>query len=143
MVVRRDDRRGRHRSKVTVSNVTKDFPAIWRSVCSPSNCYARLRGIAITVGILSSAVALSSADAHIAPSGWAYPYQCCSDRDCQPVHGEISEGPDGYVVKDTGEIIGYQDPRLRYSPDGEFHLCAVPGKSKSNAICLFVPPRSF
>jgi len=141
--VRKDARRGHRRSKVTVSNVTKNVPAIWRSVCSRSNYRICLHGIAITVGMLSSAVAMSSADAHIAPSGWAYPYQCCSDRDCQPVHGEITEGPDGYVVKDTGEIIGYQDRRLRNSPDGEFHLCAVPGKSKSNAICLFVPPRSF
>ena len=79
----------------------------------------------------------------MAPTGWAYPYQCCSDRDCQPVHGtEVTEGPDGYVIKGTGEVLPYSDPRLKDSPDGEFHLCAAPGK-RSAAICLFVPPRSF
>ena len=91
--------------------------------------------------ILSGTTFPSSA--HMAPTGWAYPYQCCSDRDCQPVHGtEVTEGPDGYVIKGTGEVLPYSDPRLKDSPDGEFHLCAAPGK-RSAAICLFVPPRSF
>lgn len=81
--------------------------------------------------------------AHMAPSGWTYPSQCCSDRDCKLVHGRaITEGPDGYVIEGTGEVLSYTDPRLRNSPDGEFHVCKTPG-SKSNAICLFVPPRSF
>lgn len=82
--------------------------------------------------------------AHNAPSGWSYPYQCCSDRDCRPVHGAaIVEGPDGYVVEETGEIIGYKDSRLKPSPDDEFHLCLRPGNVRSRAICLFVPPRFF
>ncbi|MQW58648.1 hypothetical protein GHK59_21870 [Sinorhizobium meliloti] len=86
----------------------------------------------------------AEADAHSAPSGWAYPYQCCSDRDCQPVHGAaVVEGPEGYVVEQTGEVIGYSDPRLKISPDDEFHLCMRPGSIRFRAICLFVPPRSF
>lgn len=117
-----------------VSNICRDLRAL--------KPWTRMWGVAFTA-ILGSLVAISSARAHVAPSGWAYPYQCCSDRDCQPVHGtKITEGPDGYVVQDTGEIIGYQDPRLKNSPDGEFHLCAVPGNAKSGAICLFVPPRA-
>ncbi|WP_432654018.1 hypothetical protein [Sinorhizobium fredii] len=84
------------------------------------------------------------ASAHSSPSGWYYPYQCCSDRDCQPVHGAaITEGPEGYVVEETGEVIRYRDSRVKSSPDGEFHLCMQPGKVGSRAICLFVPPRSF
>lgn len=82
-------------------------------------------------------------DAHAAPSGWLYPLECCSNRDCQPVHNpEVSEGPKGYVIGKTGEIVGYQDPRVRSSPDGEFHLCEIPGQKNARAICLFVPPRA-
>jgi hypothetical protein len=46
-------------------------------------------------------------------------------------------------VEETGEVIGYQDSRLKPSPDGEFHLCLPSGRIRSRAICLFVPPRSF
>jgi hypothetical protein len=80
--------------------------------------------------------------AHVAPSGWIYPLQCCSNQDCEPVHGAgVVEGPKGYVVQGTGETIGYQDERVKRSPDGEFHLCRF--KRQLRTICLFVPPRSF
>lgn len=96
--------------------------------------------LALLVGVSFAA----TADAHSAPSGWVYPYQCCSDRDCQPVHGAaVVEGPEGYVVEQTGEVIGYSDPRLKISPDDEYHLCMRPGSIRFRAICLFVPPRSF
>jgi hypothetical protein len=91
----------------------------------------------ITSAACLAAFLSAPAAAHIAPSGWAFPYQCCSDRNCQPVHDPaITEGPDGYVVGESGEIIGYADPRLKDSPDGEFHLCRAPGKPRSRAICL-------
>lgn len=102
----------------------------------------RVLRLALSLAAVLSGTAFPSS-AHMAPTGWAYPYQCCSDRDCQPVHGtEVTEGPDGYLIEETGEVLGYSDPRLKVSPDGEFHLCAAPGK-RSAAICLFVPPRSF
>jgi hypothetical protein len=113
-----------------------------RYTCNGSSVVTYCLSSVAAVAMLSSPV--TSADAHAAPSGWIYPYQCCSDRDCQPVHhAEISEGPKGYVIGQTGEIVGYKDPRVRNSPDGEFHLCAIPGKTNAKAICLFVPPRSF
>lgn len=84
------------------------------------------------------------ARAHIAPSGWVYPVQCCSNQDCEPIHdARITEGPQGYVVQDSGEIIGYRDTRVKRSPDGEFHLCRAKRQPLSQTICLFVPPRSF
>lgn len=80
----------------------------------------------------------------MAPSGWLYPYQCCGDRDCQPIHGaRVAEGPQGYVLQDTGETIGYRDSRVKNSPDGEFHLCIVKTQAASRTRCLFVPPRSY
>ncbi|PRD41977.1 hypothetical protein C5748_19075 [Phyllobacterium phragmitis] len=84
------------------------------------------------------------AEAHDAPTGWSYPYQCCHDLDCRPVSARsVAERPEGYVITGTGEVVGYRDVRIRQSPDGLFHWCSVSGKSNSRTICLFVPPRSF
>lgn len=100
--------------------------------------------LSLVLGLIVGVSTPFKAAAHSAPSGWSYPYQCCSDQDCQPVHGAaVKEGPDGYVVEETGEVIGYRDSRLKPSPDGEFHLCLRPGNAHSRAICLFVPPRAF
>jgi hypothetical protein len=90
------------------------------------------------------------ADAHEAqptaakPQGWAYPLSCCSNFDCKQVaNGSVKERPEGYEIS-TGEIVGYQDKRIRHSPDGEFHWCAhQSGVDAGRTICLFVPPRSF
>jgi hypothetical protein len=114
------------------------YPTSWYLGWLAIRCRTLVAAMAIFAGTSAAA------DAHVAPSGWAYPYQCCRDRDCRPVHNrEVMEGPNGYVIAETGEVVGYGDPRLRNSPDGEFHLCAVPGTPSTKAICLFVPPRSF
>lgn len=85
-----------------------------------------------------------SAVAHEAKSGWSYPVECCSNRDCREVPAtNISERPDGYVISMTGERVGYRDPRVRNSPDGVYHWCSANGASDSRTICLFVPPQSF
>ncbi|WP_372352951.1 hypothetical protein [Pararhizobium sp. BT-229] len=82
--------------------------------------------------------------AHDAPSGWSYPFSCCSNQDCRPVATRaISEKPQGYVINVTGEVVPYADTRVRSSPDGEFHWCSVAGEARSRTLCLFVPPRSF
>ncbi|WP_295806690.1 hypothetical protein [uncultured Nitratireductor sp.] len=89
-------------------------------------------------------LAVQCAGAHEAESGWRYPYACCSDRDCREVtDAAVSEGPQGYMIKVTGEILPYTDKRVRNSPDGVFHWCSVAGKNDTRTICLFVPPRSF
>lgn len=83
------------------------------------------------------------AEAHDAPTGWSYPYSCCSGIDCRRVENKaISERPEGYVISATGEVIPYTgDTRLRNSPDGEFHWCSVAGADDGRTICLFAPPR--
>lgn len=82
--------------------------------------------------------------AHDAPSGWSYPYSCCSGYDCRPVQTKaISEKRQGYVINTTGEVVPYTDRRVQPSPDGEFHWCSVAGADDSRTICLFVPARSF
>jgi hypothetical protein len=85
------------------------------------------------------------AAAHDAPTGWSYPWSCCSNQDCRAVsHEAIEEGPDGYVVTVTGELVPYRDRRVKESPDGEFPWCAhKAGLDEGHTICLFVPPRGF
>ena len=99
-------------------------------------------GAALLLSICSLAPAL--ARAHEAPKGWSYPLSCCSNYDCKPVAGgAVSERPEGYVIA-TGEVLAYNDKRVRHSPDGDFHWCAhQSGLDAGRTICLFVPPRGF
>jgi hypothetical protein len=102
-------------------------------------CWLRLAAFSI----LCFAAAMP-AGAHEAPTGWRYPYSCCSGYDCREVSSKvIGEGPEGYVIKGTGEVVSYSDARLKNSPDGEYHWCSVAGADDTRTICLFVPPHSF
>jgi len=102
------------------------------------------------VATLAAALSLSMlaavpARAHEAPTGWTYPWACCSSIDCQEVQSSaVSERPQGYVIQSTGEVVAYSDKRVRNSPDGEYHWCAhVTGLDAGRTICLFVPPKGF
>ena len=83
--------------------------------------------------------------AHEAPKGWTYPLACCANYDCQEVpQSDIGERQEGYVIKKTGEVVGYRDIRVKNSPDGEYHWCAhQAGLDAGKTICLFVPPPSY
>lgn len=101
--------------------------------------------IVICAATCALAAALPSpARAHDAKSGWMYPLDCCSDRDCREVAAElISERPEGYVIELNGEQIAHSDKRIRQSPDGVYHWCSARGRDDTRTICLFVPPNSF
>ena len=100
------------------------------------------RGIAAAL-LLPCALPVSLL-AHDAPSGWSYPYACCSDKDCRQVPAStISERPEGYLIRATGEVVSYSDRRVKTSPDGVYHRCSVAGKEGTRTICLFVPPKLF
>lgn len=107
----------------------------------------RAASLLIALGIACLALFIfipSSARAHDAPTGWRYPWACCSNQDCRMVPYEaIREGGHGYVIEATGEVVPYADKRVRDSPDGEFHWCSEAGGDHSRTICLFVPPRSY
>lgn len=111
---------------------------------------ARLRDLSSGVLMLAALLCSAPAFAHDAkptagkPEGWSYPFSCCSGYDCREVSSaRISERPEGYVIKGTGEVVAYSDARLKDSPDGEYHWCSVAGADDSRTICLFVPPRSY
>ena len=99
---------------------------------------------ALASGMAMPAAAHDAIPTAAKPQGWSYPFSCCSGYDCREVSSkQISEKPEGYVIKGTGEIVAYSDGRLKDSPDGEFHWCSVAGADDSRTICLFVPPRSY
>lgn len=84
------------------------------------------------------------ANAHEAPTGWSYPFSCCSGYDCRPVpEAWVREENGGFTIARTGETIAYGDPRLKESPDGLMHWCSVAGADDGRTICLYVPPRSY
>lgn len=102
------------------------------------------RPAGLILGLSLIALSIFPSLAHDAPAGWKYPFSCCSGYDCREVSGKaISERPEGYVIQNTGEVLGYTDARLKNSPDGEFHWCSVAGSNDGRTICLFVPPRSY
>jgi len=98
-----------------------------------------------TVTVIAASIGFVSA---LLPSkAWPhsfYEYRCCHDQDCRPVPGgAIAEGPDGCVIKATGEVIAYADSRVRQSPDGRFHWCSLAGSQMGRTLCLYAPGRVF
>lgn len=84
------------------------------------------------------------ARAHEAPTGWSYPFSCCSGYDCRPVKASaIRAIADGYLIQPSGEVVVYSDSRIKRSPDGDYHWCSVAGKDNGRTICLFVPPQLY
>ena len=82
------------------------------------------------------------AQAHDAPTGWTYSPSCCGGADCEPVPDALAvRATDaGWFIPETGETIGYTDPRLRDSPDGLFHRCRMWSSShESPTRCLYRP----
>lgn len=104
----------------------------------------RILWIMLAIGI-AMLVYVASADAHDAPTGWSYPTSCCSGFDCrEEADLAIRETTDGYLVVSTGEVIPYNDIRVRMSPDGRWHGCWRGAKfDAAPLICLFAPPRGF
>ncbi len=131
-------------------NAGKNVCGIWlggqrRGITLPPTmrslpCGCMLLGMTVAITIAGSIDAF----AHQAPTGWTYPWACCHDMDCREVKASsIREGPKGYVIRSTGEVIPMTDSRIKNSPDGEYHWCSVAGQDNTRTICLFVPPRDF
>ncbi|SDA75870.1 hypothetical protein [Mesorhizobium qingshengii] len=97
------------------------------------------------LALMAPALAHDAKPTAAKPQGWSYPFACCANYDCHEVsQTSISERPEGYVIKDTGEVVAYSDRRIKDSPDGEFHWCAhQAGLDAGKTICLFVPPSSY
>lgn len=106
---------------------------------------------ALAVGFLL--VGGGYAFSHEAPSGWRYPYACCSNYDCRPVDApgadrhhtiQINRSPEGFVISTTGEVIPYNSNKIKQtSPDGEWHWCSTAGLDTGLTICIIRPPDAF
>lgn len=118
--------------------------------------------LAILVLCLLGIVLTFPASAHESPTGWSYPQFCCSNQDCNMIPASrVSTKPDGYhinvlpgdhafIQRATLFIVPYQDPKVKPSPDGEYHLCISPNywpepghHEPSRVICFFAPPPSY
>lgn len=114
-----------------------------RVMLCPGKPRPRRYAVAVSALALVSLVT-PPAFSHDAPKGWTYPFACCSGYDCREVPKKaISERPQGYVIEGTGEVITYQDTRVKTSPDGEYHWCSVDGADNTRTVCLFVPSKSY
>lgn len=90
--------------------------------------------LALVLALLSS-----QAVAH----SW-YPYECCSDKDCEMVAAKDIKRDDTSWVLPNGERIPFEN--ARESPDAEFHWCRYTNgktdpiiKPVGKAPCLWVP----
>lgn len=111
-----------------------------------SNSFSGLAKAALACGaaLCALAVPTTPAMAHDAPSGWPYPYECCTGIDCRPIKAsQIRPGHDGYLIRTSGEIVVYSDARVRKSPDDDYHWCSNGGRDNGRTICLFVPQQLF
>lgn len=90
--------------------------------------------------------AILSASAHDSPSGWSYPLECCSDRDC----AEVDKA--GYVTTSDGRVLmsvttkfgtmTVDENTKRYdSKDSKLHACIYKYPDGApRVICIFYPP---
>lgn len=97
-----------------------------------------------------SAMWITLANAHDAiasrqqPLGWSYDYSCCNLMDCREVaDAAVKTTRAGYVIVATGEVIPFNDPRIKRSKDEFFHWCSKGGREDSETICLYKPDAGF
>lgn len=65
-----------------------------------------------------------------------YDGTCCSEKDCRPVKlGEVKLQGDGWLVVPTGELLPFNDIRLKHSRDPLMHRCLY---VNGNTRCLYV-----
>lgn len=71
-----------------------------------------------------------------------YPWECCSDKDCEVLPLErVTVEPDGYHLP-NGAVVPHN--KIRYSPDGRYHWCRYGGtggliRPSGQQACLWVP----
>lgn len=78
------------------------------------------------------------APAHEAPSGWSYPWQCCSGQDCRPVACDTLEEIEGGKVRDIENGQTYERNMVQSSGDSRCHICTEQGKLDGKGLCVFV-----
>lgn len=103
----------------------------------------------ITIAIMLAPGAMEAC-AHEAPSGWEYPFACCSGVDCARIDASaVRASPPGFVVtvapgrhpmwpaqRREPLILEIPYEKARHSPDGLWHLCI---DEAGQLLCFFSP----
>lgn len=103
----------------------------------------------ITIAVMLAAGAKGIC-AHEAPSGWEYPFACCSGADCARIDAStVRARPPGFIVtvapghhpmwpRERRETLILEIPydKARHSPDGLWHLCI---NDAGQLLCFFAP----
>lgn len=75
--------------------------------------------------------------AHDAPSGWQYPWECCSGHDCAEISNDrVKPVDDGGYLIDGKHLVPRAE--VKDSPDGAFHACFP---TPDILRCFWAPPR--
>jgi hypothetical protein len=77
------------------------------------------------------------AQAHPSPSGWQYPWSCCSNQDCRPVECDTLEEIGDGKVQDTENGQTYAKDQVFSSGDHHCHVCTELGKTDGKPLCAF------
>ncbi|CAN7338381.1 hypothetical protein [Rhizobium sp. LjRoot258] len=97
----------------------------------------------------------AAADAHNAPSGFAYTRYCCNgdgtSGDCQRIPSktvrpraggyEVTLLPGDHRLATRKHVFLIPQSQALESPDGAYHLCLFP--SENRVRCFLAPPMSF
>jgi hypothetical protein len=98
-----------------------------------------MAAVLITAALVLSFMLALSIRAHA--HSW-YPYECCSDKDCEVLDADkVRVEPDGYHLP-NGSVVAHN--KIRFSPDGQFHWCRYGGtggviRPTDQQVCLWVP----
>lgn len=109
-----------------------------------------MRGYAVMAIGAVLAAASAPALSHPAPSGWDYPFQCCSGADCARIDADmVREIPSGFVVtvapgrhpmwpteRRQALVLDIPHKKLSPAPDGLWHLCI---NDAGELLCFFGP----
>jgi hypothetical protein len=109
-----------------------------------------MRAFAIVAITAVLAAASTRALPHPAPSGWDYPFYCCSGADCAQIEPEmVRETRSGFVVtvepgrhpmwpieRRKALVLEIPYKKTTPAPDGLFHLCI---NDAGELLCFFAP----
>jgi hypothetical protein len=67
-----------------------------------------------------------------------YPFECCSDNDCRPVHvRDVQRVGSEWHVRTEDGVVAFPMSKVRAPLDGDWHACWIP--KTQIPLCLFMP----
>jgi hypothetical protein len=67
-----------------------------------------------------------------------YPFECCSNMDCRPVHvRDVQRVGSEWHVRTQDGVVAFPMSKVRAPLDGDWHACWIP--KTQIPLCLFMP----